>query len=349
MSSAVNEPLDIVLSKYPLKVLDIKNESYKGKKGVWWVNTDRGMKILKKVSSSEETLKFTIDVINHLCENGVNIPKLQSTYDGESYVNIDGVCYTLTNAIEGRNPSYKSEKELMMIVTELAKLHKASKGFSPRQGTKPKYHLGTWVEDYTDRLEFINQFYEDELHKKEHNFIGAKLLEDFPYFYNRAQTAIEGLRGPEYNDWVSKARKSGSICHQDFAAGNLILTPDKTIYVLDTDSLTVDIAARDIRKILNKVMKKSGRWDKNLTKKMLHIYQQTNPLTLSQWRVVRLDLMFPHLFLGAVNKYYKRREKEWTEEKYIQRISEMSSFEKTIEPLLKDFETLIPERIEDIE
>lgn len=349
MSSAVNEPLDIVLSKYPLKILDIKNESYKGKKGVWWISTDRGMKILKKVSASEETLKFTIDVINHLLANGVNIPKLLSTNDDKPYVNIDGVCYTLTDAIDGRNPSYKSEQELSLVLTELAKLHKASRGFSPRQGTKPKYHLGTWVEDYTDSLEFINQFYENELQKKEHDFIGAKLLEEFPYFYKRAQTSIEGLRGSEYSEWVSEAKMVGCICHQDFAAGNLILTPEKTIYVLDTDSLTVDIASRDIRKLLNKVMKKSGRWDKGLTKKMLHIYQQTNPLSFSQWKVVKLDLMYPHLFLGAFNKYYKKREKEWSEEKYMQRISEMSSFEKTIEPILNDFESLIPERIENIE
>lgn len=349
MPSAANEPLEIVLSKYPLKVFDIRNESYKDKKGVWWVNTDKGMKILKKVSSSEETLKFLIDAVNHLSANGINIPKLEFAFDGLPYVNVDGVCYTLTNAIEGRNPTYKSEKELMMVVTELARFHKASKGFAPRQGTKPKYHLGTWVEDYTERLEFINQCYEKELQKREHDFIGAKLLEEFPYFYKRARTAIEGLKGPEYRNWASQAKESGSLCHQDFAAGNLILTEDKKIYVLDTDSITIDIAARDIRKLMNKVMKKSGRWDKDLAKKMFGAYQKTNPLSASQLKVVMLDLMFPHLFIGAVDKYYRKREKEWTEEKYMKRITEMSSFEKTIEPVLKDFETLIPERIEDIE
>jgi len=344
-----NEPLDIVLSRYPLKVLSIRNESYKDKKGVWWINTDKGMKILKKVSSSEETLNFTIDAINHLSANGINIPKLQHTTDEKAYVNINGTCFTLSDAIEGRNPVYSSEKELQMIVAELARFHKASKGFSPRHGTKPKYHLGTWVEDYTEKLAFISQCYENALSKKEHDFIGKKLTEDFPYFNERAQAAIEGLKGPEYNDWVNLAKESGSLCHQDFAAGNLILTQDKKIYVLDTDSVTIDISARDIRKLLNKVMKKSGRWDKKVVQKMLTAYQQVNPLTPSQWKVVKLDLMFPHLFFGAVDKYYKKREKEWSEEKYMKRISEMSAFEKTIEPVLNDFEKLMTERIEDIE
>ena len=54
------------------------------------------------------------------------------------------------------------------------------------------------------------------------------------------------------------------------------------------------------------------------------------------------DIKFPHLFLGAMNKYYYRRDKEWSEEKYFRRIKEMCAFEKTIEPLLKNFEQLIP-------
>jgi len=89
-------------------------------------------------------------------------------------------------------------------------------------------------------------------------------------------------------------------------------------------------------------MKKSGKWDRNLTRTMLTRYQKVNPLTASEWRVVKLDLMFPHLFIGAVNKYYYRRDKEWSEDKYLQRIVEMAVFEKSIQPLLDDFNSILP-------
>jgi spore coat-associated protein S len=75
----------------------------------------------------------------------------------------------------------------------------------------------------------------------------------------------------------------------------------------------------------------------------MRIYQSVNPLTPSEWKVVMTDIMFPHLFLGAMNKYYYRRDKEWTEEKYFRRIKEMCAFEKTIEPILKNFDALIPQ------
>ena len=340
--SLINEPIEPVLKNYPIKVLEIKNESYKDKKGVWWINTQDGMRILKKMSNSEDTLRFILEAVSHLSGNGVYIPGVNKTTDGRDYVNVDGVCYILTDAIKGKNPSYNVPRELNLIVEALAGFHKASAGFFASPGTKPKYHLGTWIEDYSGQLEDINSFYNSELLHKANNPIGKVMLKEFPYFRELAQKAVTCLNSGEYRDWVETSEKTGCLCHQDFAAGNLIITPEGKIYVLDTDSITIDIPARDIRKLLNKVMKKAGKWDMELSKRMLKCYQSVNPLTAPQWNVLKLDLMFPHLFLGAVNKYYYRRDKEWSDEKYLQRIVEMTAFEKTVQPVLDGFDAIIP-------
>ena len=89
-------------------------------------------------------------------------------------------------------------------------------------------------------------------------------------------------------------------------------------------------------------MKRIGKWDIELTKKIFKIYQAENPLEVSEWKVVLYDLMFPHLFLGAINKYYYQRDKDWTEDKYFKRIKEMSTFEKTLEPIITNFDNIIP-------
>lgn len=342
MPSAEQEPLNRVLEYYPYKVLDIRGESYKGKKGVWWITTDKGMKILKKISNSEQTLRFILDAVRHLSANGVDLPGVNATKDGSEYVCIDEVCYVLTDAIEGRNPNYSSSEELAAIARSLGRFHKASKGFHPSPGTKPKYHLGVWVEDYTEQLTDIKSYYESECLKKAHDAIGTAIVDNFPGYCERARKAIDGLKGQEYADWTKAAEKEGCLCHQDYAAGNLILTPGGRLFVLDTDSITVDIAARDIRKLLNKVMKKLGKWDMGIARRILKQYQAENPLTASQWEVVRLDLLFPHLFLGAVNKYIYRRDKEWSDEKYLERIVEMAIFEKSAMPVLENFSSVIP-------
>jgi len=337
-----SEPLNEVLKHYPLDVLDIRNESYKEKKGVWWVNTTSGMKILKKVSNSEQTLRFILDAVRHLSDNGVLLPAVNKTTDGREYVKIEDVCYVVTDAVEGRNPSYASAEEMSLIARSLADFHRASRGFHPSEDTKPKYHLGLWPEDYSEQLEDMKSFYEAECSKSGRNAIGNVIVREFPHFYERGAKAVGCLKGQDYLQWVQEAEAEGSLCHQDFAAGNLLLTSGGRLYVLDTDSITVDIAARDIRKLLNKVMKKAGKWNADLAAGILRSYQKSNPLTPSQWEVVRVDLMFPHLFLGAVSKYCYRRDKEWSDEKYLKRITEMAAFEKTAEPVLENFSSIIP-------
>ncbi|MCX8130441.1 MAG: CotS family spore coat protein [Clostridia bacterium] len=342
MPSASNEPLQQILSKYSLEVLNTRNESYKDKKGVWWVKTPEGYRILKKISNSEDTLKYILSAVRHLNKNGINIPEVIVTKDKSDYVVLNGTCYLLTKAVEGKNPSYDIPQQLEAVVKELANFHKASRGFSPLPDSKPKIHLGTWIEDYEQQLEDMNSFYKKELASESRDEIGKFITAEFPAFYSRGHKAIEGLKGTEYRDWVEKVKKTGGLCHQDFAAGNLFITASGDMYVIDTDSITLDIPARDIRKLLNKIMKKRGKWDIELTRKILAYYQSGNPLTSSEWQVVKLDIMFPHLFIGAMNKYYYKREKEWTNANYFKRLKEVTVIEKTISPVLDKFESIIP-------
>jgi len=46
-----------------------------------------------------------------------------------------------------------------------------------------------------------------------------------------------------------------------------------------------------------------------ILRKFIRIYQSENPLSFSEWTVVKFDLMFPHLFLGAMNKFYYKETK----------------------------------------
>jgi len=88
-------------------------------------------------------------------------------------------------------------------------------GFSLPDNTKPKIHLGKWVEQYTEQVEDMNRFYQTELEKSENDRIGKVIIEEFPAFYERAKQAIEGLKGKEYQDWVEKVKSRGGLCHQD--------------------------------------------------------------------------------------------------------------------------------------
>jgi spore coat-associated protein S len=127
------------------------------------------------------------------------------------------------------------------------------------------------------------------------------------------------------------------LCHQDFAAGNTAIGDDGRFYVFDMDSLTVDVPIRDLRKILNKVMKRDLAWDLDTMLTMMKAYHEVHPLTKDQYAALVAELTFPHLVYGQASKYYEGREPSWTEEKHLQRLHEMILTESSKERVLESF------------
>jgi spore coat-associated protein S len=299
------------------------------------------MKILKKHPNSESMLQFLLSAIAHLQSKGMHIPRVNETIDGSLYVKIGDTCFILIDAVEGVNPDYKKPEELNAIVRELGRFHLASVGFIPPDESKVRQHLGNWQQDFSADAGRLRDFYNEEKNKTVHTEFGKIVLEVFPSFLQRMEASITGLGGAEYTAWVNKIAANGGLCHQDFAAGNILLNSAGRVYILDTDSLTIDLPARDIRKLLNKVMKKNGKWEPALLENVLRAYQQANPLTIDEWAVLKLDLTFPHLFAGIMDKYYRQREKDWTESKYLSRLKEMIAVERSLEEVLKKYDDII--------
>ena len=336
-----SEPLAEILGKYPFTVKRTKTESYKQKKAVWWVETTKGTKILKKHPNSEAMLLFLLAATDHLQKRGIGIPRVNTTIDGRPYVKMGETCYILIDAAEGVNPDYNKPRELEIFVRELGRFHSASVGFAPPKKSKIRQHLGNWPEDYSADLSRLKGFYDNEKSQVTHGEFGKIILRVFNSFFERMEASITGLRSSEYTTWVKKIAAEGGLCHQDFAAGNILLSSSGKVYVIDTDSLTIDLPARDIRKLLNKVMKKNGKWDAALLQDILGWYQKENPLTADEWAVVKLDLNFPHLFAGIMDKYYRGRERDWTEEKYVSRLKEMIAIEQSGQKVLDKYEEII--------
>lgn len=336
------EDVKRALEKYDIEVLGIKTESYKGKKGVWWIKTPKGKKILKKQSQSKETLNFILAGVKHLTRNGVKIPEIIKSKEGNDYVLVDDTCYILSEAIDGKTLNYSSSKNIERIVRELADFHKASIGFAPPENCKIRTHLGLWIEKYQKEIDKLKKYHEMEEAQDSHSEFGKIILREYPYFYNRMETALKEFKKNNYQMWVDEVNQTGSLCHQDFTAGNLIYTEIGDLYVLDTDSLTIDIPLRDIRKILNKIMKRKKKWEMALVKDILGWYQNQYPLKSWQWEVLKPTLTYPHLFTGIMSKYYERREKTWTEQKYLSRLKEMIKIEKSLDPIIDNFDKVRP-------
>ncbi|MGO4886384.1 CotS family spore coat protein [Anaerobacillus sp. MEB173] len=328
-----------VLLNYPITIKTMSLLSDKGKKAVWLIKTDSGEFILKKVPMQKERLNFMAHAIGFLRKNGVLTPEVMYTNSNEPYVLFNGEYYILFEAITGRKPNYKKGKELASIMRGLANFHKASTGIEIPVNSKPSYLLGTWKEEYEKRYQQLIKWKNlCSTYRKKSKFDSLFLLH-VDQFLNQCRKSLQMLKDSCYDDWVELTTTNHNVCHQDFAAGNLALDRNNNLHVFDMDSLTIDLPVRDIRKILNKVMKKQTKWDLKLLKKMLHEYETVFPLTKDQHTVLVAGLLFPHLFYGQVSKYFENRETGSTEEKRLQRLKEMIATETSKEQVLNSYQS----------
>lgn len=329
MDTTFSEVVKKVMAHYPVKVKDIYLLSFKGKKAVWSIETNIGELILKKVPFHEDHITFMVHAIDYLRNNGVFTPDVIKTKIGEGFLKLEDEYFVVFEAVHGRSPEYEYENELAMILKGMATFHKASKGIKSPTGSFPSYLLTEWKADFKRRTERLMKLKEQVLQTNEHNEFDRLFLHNVDTFLNDCQTAITKLEHPAFDLWVEQTKVTKTLCHQDYAAGNLLIGEDGNLYVFDMDSLTVDLPIRDMRKILNKVMKKETAWDLERMIKMMKAYQEVNPLTEEQYHILSAELLFPHLFYGQVTKYYEKREAKWTFHKHVSKLQDMIATEKS--------------------
>lgn len=330
----MHDHLREVFAQYPLTVRGVFVENSKDRKAVWQVFTDQGMKSLKKLPPDHGRMQFILAARKHLARGGVNFPEIVQTVDGSDFVEYDGSYYFLTEWIVGRVPDYDIPPELEAIVRALAGFHRASVGFVSPEGSSVPTELGGWPAQYRKKQQEIAEFKKLASVSPADPF-SRMFLENADHFEARIEKCLELLGDGRYAAWVRQVEKEKSLCHQDFAAGNLSLSGGK-IYVFDLDGLTIDLPGRDIRKLLNKVIKKRPSWDPELASRILQWYQAVNRLDRDKLHVTLIDLFFPHLFCGTANKYFLNREPEWSSEKFLAKFHMVIRAEKTKERNLVD-------------
>ena len=319
------------LEKYGLDETKYTLISDKGKKTVWKLHMNNDYAILKKMPGSPARTAWLARVVDYLGRSGVKVSPLIPALDGSLSVKLNQSAFILCRWLDGRQPEF--ERNLEPILESMASFHQGGKGFEKRKKEHIRSHLGTWQDSYVKKRNMLEQVKKSASEAVPDKF-SRKCLKYIDYFIESAVRAEKKLKSSCYKEWVNRVEKEVGFCHQDFSPKNLRVLDGK-VYVFDYDSITFDIPARDIRKLLNKMMKKK-KWDEELPNRVYKIYSRYNRLSDSEWQVVLTDLLFPHLFYGIVTKYYGNRAQDWPKKKHLKRLEDMIDVELDKEIILSN-------------
>jgi CotS family spore coat protein len=308
---------------------------------VFILNTDKGDKVLKKVSYGTSQLEFINYGIEYIKNNNfTRIIEFEKTKNNLIYVPWKDDIYCIMNLVEGRECEYSNPVDVMLTSKALVQLHRASAGLVDEESFKgiltknqQRYLCGSVIENFNKKLRELKFFkriatlYEN---KNEFDYI---FLEYEKYYEKSIMQSIKILEGSEYYNLCEEKEKI-VLCHHDLAHHN-ILVNNEQVYFLDFDYSVIDLRVHDLCNFINKAIKNSA-YDIEKCHIILKQYSALNPLDKRELKVLYGMLSFPHDFYSISKDYYTRK-KEWSEEIFLNRLKKKVEYAEDREVFLEGF------------
>ncbi|WLR42994.1 CotS family spore coat protein [Bacillus carboniphilus] len=333
-----NMKLDKVLDLYPLEIDKVELLSNRSGRTIWEVETEDGNKVLKQAFMNPRRMVFITGAHHHLYNQGLPITKIQPTKKGGLCIGSGDSAFVLYDKVMGKEMSYYNQEHLKKMMEFAGRFHHASKGYKEREESKKRSRLGKWEKLYRWKIQeleghkLIAQSYTDDQ-------FSQYFLEHVDEMISRGKRALKNLIEQSYYDqWTKQTLQSRSFCQQDFTLARIVLVEDEP-FMRELHSVSYDLPSRDLRIILNKVMKKMSIWDEKLALHILASYDAIHPLNKDQYRVLWTDLLFPHLFCATIHKYYLQQKSAWSDEKYMWMLQNIIQVENSKASFLNQFDS----------
>ncbi|MGN7297422.1 CotS family spore coat protein [Ferdinandcohnia sp. SAFN-114] len=331
-----------VLQFYPFEFGEITLISNRSGRTTWEVETNNGPKILKQANMKPGRMLFIAGAHLHLQQNGLEITPIHMTKNGAICIGTkENQSFVLYDKVEGNEMTYYNLEQMGKIMEFTGKFHTASQGYLPSEISKKRGRVGKWHKLYRWKLQELEGNKQIALSNPNDAF-SMMFLEHVDKMLERGKNALLALDEPEYQEWTNQTIELSSFTQQDFTLARFIEI-NNLPYMKELHSITNDLPSRDLRIILNKMMKKLSVWDEKVAVYLLGSYDKVHPLTEKQYKVLWNDLAFPHMFCSIIHKYYLGQKLSWSDEKYIWALQNIIAVENSMDQFLQDFPTFYRE------
>ena len=280
-----------------LEQYDIEVSSTRKVRGAVLCETNKGLFLLKEITTSEKRIPALCELYTRLYEQGYHrIDYVVTNRNGEYISALDnGDRYILKKCFAGRECDIKKTREIFEAAGNLAKLHiimryELEHGIPEGTKTDEKYRR------HNRELKKVRQFTRKVVPKGEFEFA---FLKQFDQMYQWAEAAVEELERSDYEKLYAEEMKKSGMIHGEYNYHNIIMTKEG-IATTNFEKFRRDIQVEDLYYFLRKVLEKSG-WKIRLGDGMLNAYSAIHPLTEGEMEYLKIRLIYPEKFWKTAN------------------------------------------------
>ncbi|MFD3157133.1 CotS family spore coat protein [Haloimpatiens sp. FM7330] len=320
-----------ILTRYKFDVIQISKV-----RSVYKIKTNKGYICLKKIKHGKGKAENGSKLVEELKKNNfLNTPDFIKTKDNNLFIKYRKVYFYATEWIDGKECNLNDINEAIKCVQLLAKFHIASTNINLKY-LKIKNNLKKWPKIFNKKLYEMDRFKKCINNKKLKNQFDIKYYKYINSFYHRGLAALSLLNSSSYYKVSKLYKNKKTICHNSFYYQNII-KKDNKYYIIDLDSVIIDLPINDLGKLIRRLMfKKNYKWDFNKVKKMIKAYTAINPLTKEELEIMLSLIIFPHKFWKMGKKRYVKH-KGWSEIRYMRKLNKLIEHDSLQESFMNDY------------
>jgi len=351
-----------VLAKYDFKVYNINRA-----RGAFLLDTDSGLKILKKVDNNKNRILFEHKIKEHLYALGNEMVDVFLYNKDGDIVTCDNQQnnFVVKNWFVGEACEITDLHQIKIAVRNLADLHNDlyNIDFSLDES---KYitveNLDFLFDKRNKELRRVRSYIRNKKQKNKFEIIYYKYFDEF---YNQAVKAEQLLKASSYRDLMDKSIIEKRICHGNYTYHNVLLDKrhnnninnevSREDYMLSasninniklSDVVTVNfdkshmgLQISDLYYFIRKVMEKNN-WDVLYGSQLIEAYDSVRAIKKEELNILYIMLLYPEKFWKITNFYYNSK-KSWISERNIQKLETVCGQNPNKETFLNKLEKIL--------
>jgi CotS family spore coat protein len=298
---------EFIMYKLAVAVNDIYGisvDNAKLSKGVFFLDTKEGIKILKKIAIWNERIEFVYFFQEYLIDKGFyNVDRFILTKEEKPYFTLNNMNFVLKEHVQGEEVNFEYTADAVQAAKMLARFHNVSEGFEAPDDIVIPDNLGKLIDVYNRRSVELTKNYKKAL--KRRGEFDNLYIAYYDYFMQNAEIAKKIINGSSYDISVQKTRERKGICHHDYNQHNLIKA-NKDYYIINLDYCCLDLAVYDLANLLRRRLRKC-KWSLSDGNKIISEYTKYKSLSYEELNVLRAMLYFPQKYWRVSNKYYNSK------------------------------------------
>ncbi|SHI71550.1 spore coat protein, CotS family [Clostridium amylolyticum] len=321
-----------VLKNYEISILSVHK-----KRSAYKITAKEGIFCLKRMKHGEYKVKNGFILTEELFKVGFDkIAKYILTRNKKLYVKEAGYIFYVTTWIDGIESNLNTFDEVESCVKLLADFHI----YSNKINTKSlliKDYSNRWISTYEKKLGDLKKYQYIIKNKILTSEFDRLYQQEILDQYNYGKFALDLIRSCDYNKIITLEK---GLCHDSFYYQNII-KKDDVYYLIDLDSIIIDIQIIDLAKLIQRLMfSHNYKWDFEKARCIIEAYSSEKKLTKLELKLILAAIAFPHRFWKLGKKRYVKTN-NWSEIRFMKKIKKIYKYKKRYETFLIEFQQYI--------